>query len=424
MDLQRSLSRWQRWRSRALKPALALGLVACLAGAVWALSHAPGAAEHVVASRGVSLATVEQGPLAIDVRGSGVLLPRDPRWIAAQSEARVERLLALPGSRLAPGDLILQLSNPQLHQRAQESRSQLQQAEAELKALSLSLSSQAMNQRAATQRAGFALRQAELQWQADQELLKDGMVSKLAYQRSRFNVEQAQQTLQLERELLAQHEAAMQAQLDAKRALIARLQQALQRDLDLVDALSVRAPGAGVLLELALQAGQSVAAGSNLAKLALGDALYAELQIQEAQARDIAIGQAVQLDLRSGTADGQLQGRVSRVAPKLSNGLLKIDVSIESALPKGARPDLNVDGVIALNSLANALQVQRPLFSQGMSEGQVYRLVAEGLLERTTVRFGPASVNRIAIVQGLRPGDRIVTSDTSSWGQSLRVQLR
>ncbi|MDT8998961.1 HlyD family efflux transporter periplasmic adaptor subunit [Paucibacter sp. APW11] len=424
MDLQRTLSPWQRWRRHATRPALLLLLVLGTAGAGYALRQQADGAELTISARGISIATVERGPLALDVRGSGVLLPRDLRWIAAQSEARVERLVAQAGSRLKKGELLLVLSNPQLLQRAQESRWQLEQAQAELKALGLSLSSQAMNQRAAAQRAEFAARSAELQWQADQELLKDGMVSKLAFQRSRFSVEQSQQTLQLERELLLQHDSAMQAQLDAKRAAIARLHKAWERDLELVEALQVRAPEDGVLQELTLQPGQSVAAGSNLAKLSSGDALYAELQIQEAQARDIAIGQSVTLDLRTGDKDGVLSGTVSRVAPKLSNGLLKIDVSILGQLPRGARPDLNVDGVIALTRLADALQVQRPVFSQAMSRGHAYRLIGDDLAERISVQYGPASVGRIAIADGLKAGERIVVSDTSAWGQNQRVRLR
>ncbi|MCZ8072813.1 MAG: efflux RND transporter periplasmic adaptor subunit, partial [Paucibacter sp.] len=252
----------------------------------------------------LQFAAVERGPLALDVRGSGVLVSSDPRWITAQSEARVERLHAQAGSSLRQGELLMLLSNPQLQQRAQESRWQLEQAEAELKALQASLDSLVMNAQAAVQRAEFGARSAELQGQADQELLKDGMVSKLAFQRSRFSVEQAGQTLQLERELLQRQRAAMQAQLEAKRAALARLHKAWQRDLELVEALQVRAPADGVVQELTLQAGQSVVAGALLAKLARADTLYAEIQVQEAQARDIAVGRSAQIDLRFARPQG------------------------------------------------------------------------------------------------------------------------
>ncbi|PND37091.1 hypothetical protein C1O66_05755 [Paucibacter aquatile] len=427
MDLQRTLTPAQRWRRRASRPAflgLALLVLLGLAGGLLALRLRAAPIELTVSARGLQFAAVERGPLALDVRGSGVLVSSDPRWITAQSEARVERLHAQAGSSLRQGELLLLLSNPQLQQRAQESRWQLEQAEAELKALQASLDSQVMNAQAAVQRAEFGARSAELQWQADQELLKDGMVSKLAFQRSRFSVEQAGQTLQLERELLQRQRAAMQAQLEAKRAALARLHKAWQRDLELVEALQVRAPADGVVQELTLQAGQSVVAGALLAKLARADALYAEIQVQEAQARDIAVGQSAQIDLRSGGREGLLRAVVSRVAPKVSNSLLKVDLRLLDPLPRGARPDLSIDGSITLSRLSDAVQVQRPVFSQAMSQAQVYRLIGEDLAERVHVQYGPASVGRIVIQSGLQPGDRIVVSDTSSWRLSERVRLR
>ncbi len=424
MDLPRTLTSRQRWWRLAARPALGLLLVLLLVGGLLALRLRAEPAELTVSARGLNFAQVERGPLALDVRGSGVLVPSELRWVAAQSEARVEKLLAQAGSQLKQGELLMVLNNPQLLQRAQESRWQWEQAQAELQALQASLDSQVMSAQAAVQRAEFNARSAELQWQADQELLKDGMVSKLAFQRSRFSVEQAGQTLQLERALLQQHRAAKQAQLDAKRAALARLHKAWQRDLELVEALQVRAPEDGVVQELTLQPGQSVTAGALLAKLARAGALYAEIQVQEAQARDIALGQEAVVDLRTGNRDGALRAVVSRVAPKVSNSLLKVDLRILDPLPQGARPDLSVDGSIALNRISDTLQVQRPVFSQALSQTSVYRMLSEDLAERVSVQFGPASISRIAIQSGLRPGDRIIVSDTSTWRLAERVRLR
>lgn len=423
MDIQRALTPLQRLRQKGRHLGLAALLLGLLAGLL-ALRLQAKPSEMSVSNQGVLLAKVERGPLQLDVRAAGVLLPSQQHWIAAQSEGRVERVEIQAGNSVRRGQVLLTLSNPQLQQRLLEVRGQLEQARAEMSATQLSLESQALNQRAAVQRAEFSLRSAELQWEADQELRKDGMVSKLAFERSRFALEQARQTLQLEREQLSQHRAAMQAQLDARRAALNRWQQSLQRELELKDALSIRAPEDGVVQELNLQPGQSVLAGANLAKLARADALYAQLQVQEAQARDITLGQNVQLDLRSGGNDGQLNGQVSRIAAKVSNGVVLVDVVLSGPLPRGARSDLGVDGVITLSRIDNTLQLQRPLFSQAQSTGSLFRLGADGVLERVAVQFGPASVGRIAVASGLSLGDQVVVSDTSAWREAQRVRLR
>ena len=424
MDTRRSPQRFAALRRPAFKWTVATLLALALLGTVLNLGLKARPSSLKVEAKTVSLATVERGELALDVRASGILLPTAIRWIAAASEGRVERIAVQAGAQLNEGQVLLVLSNPQLQQRAEESRWSLEQAQAEAHALQLSLESQQMSNEAAVQRAELALQSAQLQADADQELLKDGMVSKLAFQRSAFNLTQSQQGLRLERQLQQQSAANMAAQIRAKNAALAKLSKSLQRDLDQVAALTVRAPMSGILQELNLQTGQSVAAGTNLAKLARADALYAELQVQEAQARDIAPGQSVQVDLRTGGKDGQVAGIVSRVAPKVSNGVVKVDIGLTGSLPRGARPDLSVDGTIAITRLADALQVQRPVFSQAQATATVFRVGADGVAERVAVQFGAASVGRIAVRSGLQLGDRIVVSDTSGWTQASRVSIR
>ncbi|MDC8771366.1 efflux RND transporter periplasmic adaptor subunit [Roseateles albus] len=424
MDIRRSPHRFAFLRRPIVKwSGLAAAGLALLGGALsLGLNARP--ASMSVSAKTVSLATVERGALDLDLRASGILLPSEVRWIAAQSEGRVERIAVQAGAELAQGQVLLVLSNPQLQQRAEESRWTLEQAQAEARALRLSLESQQMSASAAIQRAELALQSAQLQWAADQELLKDGMVSKLAYQRSEFNLKQSTQGLSLERQLFQQAQANQQAQLSAKQATLAKLSKSLQRDLDQVAALTVRAPMSGILQELNLQPGQSVSAGANLAKMARADALYAELQVQEAMARDIAIGQTVRLDLRTGGSDGQIAGLVARIAPKVSKGSVQVDISLQGPLPRGARPDLSVDGTIAITRLADTLQVQRPVFSQAQSTASVFRIGTGGVAERVPVQFGAASVGRIAVLSGLSQGDRIVVSDTSAWSQAARVSIR
>ncbi|MDM4765512.1 efflux RND transporter periplasmic adaptor subunit [Pelomonas sp. SE-A7] len=420
MDIPRTPQDKPLLRRRWLR--LALAVLALLALLMAGLRARP--SELSVRSSSLVIAAVERGPLTLNLRGSGSLLPSEVRWITTQAEGRVDRVEVQAGSRVKAGDMLLRLLNPQLLQKVEESRWSLQQAEAELRALQSSLDSSLLNQRASLQRAELALRSAELQWAADQELLKDGMVSKLAYQRSQFNVEQARQNLALERELLERGVGNGQAQRAAKQAAVARLAKALQRDQELADALTLRSPIDGIVQELALQPGQAVLPGASLAKVARADALYAEIQVQEAQARDLAPGLNASVDLRSGAADGVIAGVVSRVAPKVSNGVVKVDIQLLGALPRGARPDLSVDGTIELARLDDTLQVQRPAFSQGDSSAQVFRVGPDGMAERVPVQFGAAAVSRIVVKQGLKLGERIVVSDTSSWRLLERVSIQ
>lgn len=415
MDIPRPKAPQPFWRRRPVWIALA---AVPLAGIVLAGWHAD-PASYKVEAQSVSTSLVERGPLLVTVQGSGVLKARDVRLIAAQSEARVERVVVQAGTPVEAGALLVQLINPALNQLAEETRWSLEQAEAERNALRTQLDSEQLNQHAVVAKAEFAAESARLQVAAEAGLAKEGIVSKLTYQRSELNYKQLNETLTLERERLRKGQANIAAQLAAREAIVARLRKTLQRAQDQVAALSVRAPMDGVVQELNLQPGQAVATGASLAKLARPGELYAELLIQEAQARDLAPGQQAQVDARTAT----LPAEVLRVAPNVSNGTVKVELRLNGALPRGARPDLSVDGTIEVARLADALQVGRPVFSQPDSPASVYRVGKNGIAQRVDVRFGTAAVNRIVVREGLQPGDRIVVSDTTSWRSHDRVKV-
>jgi HlyD family secretion protein len=368
---------------------------------------------------GVVTSLVEQGPLVVNVQGNGVLRTRDIRLITAQSEARVEKLLVQPGTHVEAGALLVQLVNPALNQLAEETGWSLEQAQAELNALRTQLDSEQLNQRSTIAKAEYAAESARLQVEAESALLKQGIVSKLTFQRSQLTLKQLDETLSLERERLVKGQSNIRAQLAAREAIVARLHKTQQRAQDQVNALSVRAPIDGTVQELALQPGQAVMLGASLIKLARPDDLYAELQVQEAMARDLAPGQHAQINIRTDT----IPAEVIRVAPSVTNGTVRVEIRLIGALPRGARPDLTIDGTIETAHLDNVVQVGRPVFSQADSPANVYKVGPDGVGERIAVEFGTAAVSRIAVKRGLVPGDRIVVSDTSTWRDHDRVKI-
>jgi len=99
-------------------------------------------------------------------------------------------------------------------------------------------------------------------------------------------------------------------------------------------------------------------------------------------------------------------------------------VKLEGALPKGARPDLSVDGTIELERLENVLYVGRPVQGQPDSTVGIFKLIEGGRnAVRTTVKLGRTSVTTIEILQGLQVGDQVILSDMSAWDTHERVRL-
>ena len=377
-------------------------------------------AAPTVARASVWVDTVREGEMLRQVRGPGVLAPREIRWIAAQTDGRVERIVVRPGAVVEPDTVIVEMSNPDLVQQTEEARYAVEAAEAEFTETKLRLSSEQLDQRADVAAARAEYESARLQAEAEKELSAKGIVAVVQYRRSELLAEQRRVRLEIEEERLQQFSASMDAQTASQRARLEQERNTYQRRLDQVDSLHVRAGIAGVLQQVPVEEGQRVTLGANIARVARPDDLQAELRIAETQARDVQIGQHVDIDTRNGI----VEGRVIRIDPAVQAGTVQVDVELVGELPRGARPDLSVDGTIEIERLDDVVYTGRPAYGQPHSTVSLYKLTNDGRdAIRVPVQLGRSSVNSIEIVQGLVPGEQVILSDTSAWDDHERIRL-
>jgi HlyD family secretion protein len=419
MDIQRPDQSKARRKKRIL-----LGTVGVIAlvGITVALSQLKPAAPTVERSS-VWIDTVKQGPMVRQVRGLGTLVPEDIRWIAARTPGHVDRIVLRPGAAVEPDSIILVLSNPDVEQAAVDADSQLKAAEAELVSLKVQLGRDVLAAESAAATAKAVFEQAKLRAEVNEELFKDGLVSKLEMRLSKVTAEHASTANGIEQKRFAFAQESIVPQVAAKESEVDRFRAAAKLRRDEVAALSVRAGVRGVLQIVPVQVGAQVQPGANLARVADPTRLKAEVMVAETQARDILIGQLARIDTRNGEA-GIVEGKVARVDPSVQNGTVTVDITLNGELPKGARPDLSVDGVIELERLDNVVFVGRPAFGQERTTVGIFRLEADGVYAiRSPVELGRSSVNSIEIVKGLAPGDRVILSDMSQWDANDRIKL-
>ncbi len=366
--------------------------------------------------------TVKRGSMLRQVRGLGSLIPshEDVRQIPAETEATVIRIVKLPGSQVDPDTILVEMSNPQLEQEALDAQLQVKAAQAEYQSLKVKLDSDLMNQKAGAATVNAEYSEAQRQAQTDKALYDLGVISGLAAKASEGKAQEMvvrnkieDQRLDINERAITSQLAVQQAKIEEMRALAELKQQQLQR-------LRVKAGVAGVLVELPLQVGQHVLPGTELAKIVQPNHLMAELKIPETQARDVQIGEPASID----THNGVIAGEVSRVDPAVQNGTVTVDVKLTGELPKGARPDLSVDGTIDLERMENVLYVGRPAFGQENSTISMFKLDPAGnSASRVKVKTGRASVNLIELDSGLKEGDTVILSDMSRWDNTDRVRL-
>ena len=183
----------------------------------------------------------------------------------------------------------------------------------------------------------------------------------------------------------------------------------------------MRAGITGVLQLLPVDVGQSVAVGTNIARVADPNKLKAEIKIAETQAKDIVIGQNATVDTRNGI----VKGHVIRIDPSVVNGTVTVDVGIDDPLPLGARADLSVDGTIELENLKDVLYVGRPVHGQTDATISLFKVMPDDSdADRVNVKLGRSSVNTVEILQGLQVGDKVILSDMSQWDNVDRIRLK
>ena len=364
--------------------------------------------------------TVKRGTMVRQVRGIGSLVPENIRIVTSRSAGRVDRIVLRAGAPVTPDSVIVELANPDVIQAAEAADSQLQSAEAEFTNLNVRLGSDLLAMESELARAKSEYETSKLQAEVTEELFKDGLVSGLERRRTQVAAEDSATRHEIAKKRYAFTQESMQLQLAVKQAEVNRQRAQTQLRREECDALKVRAGLTGVLQTMALEVGEQIANGGVLARVADPTSLKAQVRIAETQAKDIVPGQLASIDTRNGI----VEGRVARIDPSVQNGTVTVDVALTGTLPKGARPDLSIDGTIELERLPDVIFVGRPAFGQEHSTVGVFKLESDGdIAHRSPVKFGRASVNTIEVLDGLQPGDRVILSDMSQHDSTDRVRL-
>lgn len=417
MDVPRPSQAKAKARKRLLTIGGGILALACITFALSRLKPAVPVMERNL----VWLGTVERGEMLRQVRGLGTLVPEDIRWIAARTSGRVDQILLRPGAIVQPDDVVLILTNPDVERAAFEADSLLKAAEAELANRKVDLESGVLAAEAAAAQARAQYEISKLTAEVNEQMHTKGLVTSLDLKKSQVTANQLGIASEIEEKRYRFARDAVPSQLSVKQAEVDRLQALAKTRRDELAALHVKAGMAGVLQLMPVEVGAQVTPGTNLARVADPARLKAEIRVAETQAKDIQIGQDASIDTRNGI----IAGRVSRIDPSVQNGTVTVDVTLAGELPRGARPDLSVDGTIELERLPDVINVGRPAFGQENSSVTVFKLEPDGsYADRVPVQLGRSSVNKIEITKGLQPGDRIILSDMSQWDTADRIKLK
>jgi len=357
------------------------------------------------------IGTVKSGTLVQDIRAPGNLVAKNRQWLSAQSSAKVSKRLLEPGAKVSPDSIIMQLSSPDLIQEYKREQIQFEVVNAQLAALK-----EVQTTEQQKLKADVSLLEIEKQQAIEDALAKKKLhLTKIIpdYQYKEALLREQKLTLELE---IARFELAQLPRLQASLLKVEQAkveQQNLQVSLlhEQVERLNVRAGMHGILQSIAVEEGQEVSKGMELARVAQQSNLKAELRVQESQAKDIKIGQTVIIDTRR----SKISGLVSRIDPAVFNGTVTIDIDLPDPLPPEARPDLRVNGTIEIQRLENVLLLDKPSNWQASSITYLYKLTSDDLAVKTKISLGASSTVAIQLLAGLTEGEQVILSDLADF---------
>ncbi len=428
MDIQRK----NVGRKKAIKwTVTAVVLLGAAGGITYALTKLKPAAPSVEMSA-LWPDQVKRGPMVLEVRGLGTLVPEDTMLITATTDARVERILVRPGADVRPDTVIMELTSPDLETAVLSAQFQVKSAEADFESLKVTQQKAYLDMKSKEAQVEADYNTAVLQAERDSKLAKDGLVSDIDAKISTQKAAQLKSQLALEKERLTIYQKGDDAALATAKVKVDQLNGEYElKKSQLNQIKQVRAGFAGTLQALPppltdVEEGQKVLTGAPLGKVAQRMHLKAQLKIAETQVKDITIGKPAVIDTRlaGGGSNGLINGKVSRIDPSILNGTVTVDVALEGKLPDGARPDLSVDGTIQLMKLDDVVYVGRPVFGQQDSTVRLFKIDPDGKYANAIkVAFGRSSVNTIEIKSGLNVGDRVILSDMSAYDAYDRIKL-
>ena len=362
---------------------------------------------------------VKRGEMLRDVHGTGTLVPEDFRWIPAGRDGIVERINVRIGDKIEPNTVLAELANPDLLQSLEDTHLQIRAAEADLANIRAAQENSAINQQILIANLEAAAKRARLQADTEDELAKRGLTGQLTVRLSTLEADNAASQVEREKRRVSVNATAAAAQLAAQEARLDQLRANLEMKKRQVKELKIRAGVTGVLQQVSIEVGQRVAAGATIAKLAEPGRLKAQIRIPETQIKDVLIGQVASIDTRVGI----VPGKVVHIDPAAIQGTVTVDVQLHGELPRGARPDLSVDGTIEIERLSNVLYVGRPANGRADTTLSLFKVVPNAEAVRTRVRVGRVSVNLIEVLEGLQEGDEVILSDMSMWDAYERLRL-
>jgi HlyD family secretion protein len=406
---------WRHRRAVALAVAVATGGLAIAAS--WL---APTGRSLRVGEDRLTIATVSRAAYADFIPLRGRVVPLETIYLDAIEGGRVERVLVQPGDFVSAGQALVELSNTELELTVLDREARLVESITQLQAYQTQLEQNRLNnekalatidydivrlRRASRRRAALAGRGVEAQETMD--TLQDELAYTLKLRPLQARSNEQQEVLR------AQQVPQIRSQLE-------KLYEDIEITRGKLDNLTVRAPASGRMTAIDLKVGENRNRGERFGEITPDTGIKVSADVDEYHLSRMRIGQIATVDV--GRVEARL--RVTRIYPRVQDGTFVVDLAFVGSAPAGLLPGQTLQGKVALGDEIAASVLPNGAYMQASGGEWVFVLSEDGRsAKRRKVKLGRRNVERVEILSGLEPGERVITSDYTTYENIERIEL-
>lgn len=369
----------------------------------------------------ITISTVTKGPFREFIPIMGNVLPIKTFYLDAVEGGRIEEIYVEAGSMLKKGDKILRLTNTDLILTIMWREAELFQQSNNLRNTRLQLEQYRLSLSMELARIENNLRQQKRKYERYKELVKDSLISKHEFELVKDQYEYLIRSKELAIESQKNELEFRQSQVDALEAGLKRMQDNLEIVKRKQEDLTIKAPISGHLTSLNAEIGQSKSPGERLGHIDVLEGFRVRAAIDEHYLARIEIDRTGEFDW----AGGSYELIIKKIYPEVREGRFEVDMEFKSEVPEGITRGLTLHIRLELGDVSEAVLLARGGFYQTTGGNWVYVVDGdEKLATKRKISIGMQNPQFFTVLQGLEPGEKVITSSYESFGNMERLILK
>ncbi|WP_318343823.1 efflux RND transporter periplasmic adaptor subunit [Flagellimonas baculiformis] len=410
-------------KKKGLKPKhygyIALGVLLLFVG--WKLIFASSMSTFRTEKERLSISAVTAGKFDDYITINGNVAPIATIYMDAYEGGRVSEKLIEEGSMVKKGDIILKLENMNLYEQILASESNLALKQNDLRSTKLTFDSRQVEGKKSLANAEYDLERLKRNYEQNKALYEDELISKETYLLSKADFELAQKQFEIVKLQTEQDDQLRETSLKGLDADLARMHQTLSMVYERLDHLNVRAPADGQLGFLDAEIGQNIAQGQRIGQINVLTDFKIEADIDEHYIDRVKRDLSATLE-RNGNEFGL---RLRKVYPEVRNGRFRVDLVFTGEKPETIRAGQSYNIRLQLGESNDALLLPKGGFFQSTGGQWVFVVSPNGEEAiRRNVRLGKQNSRYYEVLEGLQPGEQVITSNYDSFGDAERIVLK